>query len=192
MEQKTIADPEVQDAVSHFVNEARQCARTAREDNPHGILGYAALSTIFSCVLATGEAVIGKQSGVRTLIEAICREMGDKRSWLLPPEGTIFNEAIAVDLLTELRNGLAHALCIPEHVVLFPDRGIAERSRQKKWRIIVPDFVDAVEKAVRSITTQHPDLVWDPTASGRGPAAVTPIYDSSESPITSASSIRER
>jgi hypothetical protein len=180
-------DKEVQDAIAHFIEEARLCAQTQRKD---GVLGFAAMSTIFSCILAVGEALTGGKGGPGAAYQAFYDEIDD-HSWLLPPKGTTYSDAEAIEKLRFVRNGLAHALTMPPDVMLLPNRASDKdhevtygEEHLSRCRLVVPDFIDAVEETINKIGKDSPGVAWDPkgTSMGwdRGPVATLSVPRSSE------------
>ena len=147
-EELRFGDEEVQKSVRLFLDEARTCAETGQ----HGrILGFAAMTTIFSCMLAVGEALAlrsHRHPGIDASIESFHAEMLDKRSWLLPPGGTTHDDVETCRILGTVRNGLAHSLSMPPDVRLSPNKEAAVSSDKDKWRMIVPDLVDAVDETI--------------------------------------------
>lgn len=172
MEQEKLGDEQVQRAISHFITESRKSAETLRDDETGGVLGFAAMSTILACVSAVGEAIFGKRATGHA-IGAFYDSMTERMQWILPPKGTSHTESQVRQLLIEIRNDLAHSLTLPLEVVLLPNRA-ANRLHEtrygeehlRKWKLIVPEFIDAVEKTVRKVSHEHPTLEWDP---GRQP-----------------------
>jgi len=169
-----IADAQVLEVISLCIGEARACATIRKEDGVN-VLGMAAMSTLFSCVLAVGEAVLTKRGRDCEVIAAFCREMADSQSWLIHPQGRRADAATVSDVLTSLRNGLAHALSVPDGIKLLPDKCGTEGLPPDCWGIVVRDFVDAVEAAIIKITREKPGLRWDPGAfkQSRSPAYQT-------------------
>jgi hypothetical protein len=181
-------------AIRDFLDEARSCARYRKEDGVN-VHGYAAMLTAFSCVLSIGEMlVIDRNRGEytqdddppwrrkrkyptdRISIQEFYKEMEkivDWRFWLFPPEGQTIDGAGDYrdkhwKLLYDLRNALVHAISINIYVAMVPDKEWAQSEQfRQKWRIVVPDFITAVEKTCEHIVEEHDNVRWDPA----GPTA---------------------
>ena len=74
----------------------------------------------------------------------------------------------AVDRLNEIRNGMALALGGPQEVILCANRGIAEKATATRWRLAVPEFIDAVEETLNRLSEARGDLSLDKVLSSRG------------------------
>lgn len=169
----TLGDEEVQASISHFLTEAHICSR---QKHGGGVLGFAAMSTVFPCVLAVGEALKGSTAAPSELVANFLVEMKDRRSWLLPPEGVRHSDVKTVTILEGIRNGFAHALAAPFDVTLCHNRQMALHADREKWRLMVPDFVDAVKATIVSLSQSQPSLSWQKVMRvGRGPVGVTEL-----------------
>lgn len=189
-------DKGVQEAIAHFIEEARLCASTRRAD---GVLGFAAMSTIFSCMLAVGEALALAQSKRKEdAYDIFYDEMADY-SWFLPPEGITRSREAAIEKLRYIRNGLAHTLMMPPEVMLLPNRAADKAHKDKfgeahlkRWRLIVPDFIGAVERTVNQVSSKYAHVDWDPVGQQRGwprdPVSTLSASDPSTEEETSAGS----
>jgi len=170
----TIGDAEVQKSIHDFLLEARHCAVTIRPDVA-GILGFAALSTVFCCVIAAGEALCACWRPDEVLVKRFYDEMPDQTSWLLPPAGTQPDPAKTCEVLKDVRNGIAHALSLPPDVRLLPNRQSAQLYPADRWQLIVPEFVAAVADTIAQISQKQPSLNWGAVVrSGRAPAGAQP------------------
>jgi hypothetical protein len=161
-------DREIRGTIAHFIDEARRSARTRRDD---GVLGLAAMSTIMACVCAVGEALIGRRGTTRG-IKKFFDKMIDSTSWFLPPEGTAYSDSMAKEQLVAVRHSLTHALCMPLEVTLLPNIEADElharslgQAHLRRWRLIVPGFIHAVEETISRLCGEHPELEWDPGGS---------------------------
>ena len=161
-----LRDPKVQEAIGLFVKHARACVETTYDDG-RGILGVAAVSTIFSCMLTVGEALARaelenprKRPTVKEAIRVFYREMGDK-SWLVPPTDITLSDSDACELLAGIRNGLAHTISMPWQTMLVPSRASVQLHSQDHWRIVVPDFVGEVSKTLDRLAQECGDLSLD-------------------------------
>ena len=172
MKQMTLGDQQVQQAIAHFIEEARKSVETLRDDEKGGVLGFAAMSTILACVSAVGETVLCKKVRVGTAIKAFYDEMTDKKQWILSPKGTTHSNSKVCKLLVDIRDDLAQSIMLPIRVVLLPNR-LADKPHEtqngekhlSKWRLIVPEFIDAVEETIRKISQERPNLPWAPWKS---------------------------
>ena len=188
-----LGDPEVQEAIELFVKHARACVETTYDDG-RGILGVAAVSTIFSCILTVGEALARAESGnprkrpsVKKAISVFYREMGDK-SWLVPPTGITLSDSDACELLAGIRNGLAHTISMPWQTMLVPSRASVQLHSQEHWRIVVPDFVEEVSRTLDRLAQECGDLSLDEVIEeARSPVGLRSLAEevlSQYSPVT--------
>jgi len=193
MKEMKLGDQEVQEAIAHFVDEARTCAKTPRDD---GVLGFAAMLSILSCMLAVGEALTGDKGGTDAARQAFYDEMDDC-SWLLPPKGTTHSDEKAIGILKDVRDGLAHTLTMPPYVMLLPNAASDKAQEDKygeahlkRWRLVVPDFIDAVEATIDKICRKYAHVDWDPRGKNkkcpRGPVSVLSVRESWEEEIASS------
>jgi hypothetical protein len=179
---------QVQDAIKHFMEEAKQAAQTGRPvENKsglpgEGVLGYAAMLTALSCLVAVGECMKGG-GGIEQQVEIFHVHMIDKSSWLIPPEGITPNDKEVQKKLKEIRNSLAHCLAGPYDVILLPNReSDIEYSKKyanhtKRWRIIVPEFIEAVKETIDKVSDdgQYRDNDWNPTRQDESTRAMADV-----------------
>lgn len=178
-----LGDSATKKAIKGFIDEAQACAQCRKEDGVN-ILGYAAMLTTFSCVLAVREMlVIGRNpekygggknwprdgESIREFYNEMQR-VTDERTWLLPPEGTSIEEFDPYreklwKLLSDLRNALVHAVSMSPFVALVSS-GEAAQSEELKGKlcIVVPDFIVAVDETFQRVADENPDVDWDPAA----------------------------
>ncbi len=163
MRELTLPDAEVQRALGLFLTQARICAKT-----PHAgkgsILGVAAMCTVFPCLLAVGEALAREQKDYgnnpvpnRDVVEAFLARMND-RAWLISPDGVVCSDTAICRVLGNIRHGLAHAVSMPKDTSLISRKSAAQKSPLSNWKIIVPDFVKAVEETIAQIGQELPGL----------------------------------
>lgn len=175
-----LSDQGVQDSIADFISEARQCAQAGK--------GFAAMSTIFNVVLAVTETVelakTKKRKSDRELFDAFVPELTNKTSWLATRSGTTPGDKHVSTILSEIRNGMAHALSFPTYkkgadefgrVVLvdtIADTPEVLRERPNAQYVVsTTDFVNAVEGTVAKLSQTHPNAPFDPSKRGdRGPA----------------------
>lgn len=165
----TLSDEWPQRCIADFISEAKLSARDGR--------GFASMVTIFTVVLAVSESVFQKktkkgrgQFNDGQLIEEFVKQMPDKSSWFIWTGASMSDTGLAYKL-TEVRNGLAHALSVPEDVGLI--NSVAHLQMNNKDRLLIgtTQFVDAVEATVDKLTKNNPSVVFDPLKKGsRGPA----------------------
>jgi hypothetical protein len=161
---------EVQASVQDFLNEARFCAENGK--------GFAAMCTVFPVILAISEAV---NPGLRhddDLIMAFVASMADKRSWLVAPSkgAIVVTDKELGEILTNLRNALAHALSQPIDVVLV--NTVAEvvsnpAAPSDRWFIGTTELVEAVRDAASRLIAANAHMTFDPKPRGtteRAPA----------------------
>jgi hypothetical protein len=158
MKKRKLGDEEVQKAIAIYIKEARRSAETLVEYGEEGVLGCPAMSTALSCVVAVGEVLIeddNKKSSTELAAETFYDFMVDKASWLKPPVGTDHGDEEARQLLADIRDSLHHGLSLPPGVMLLPWQS-AETELQpddrKRWRLVVPDFIDAVDKTISKVS----------------------------------------
>jgi len=159
-----LSDQEVQKSIHDFVSEARQCAQRGN--------GFAAMSTIFNVVLAVSEAVNGRQRN-KVLFSAFVPELTDKASWMVTPVAAPTDDVI-VNILNNIRNGMAHALSLPENIALVNTIAAARQmanAEPNNYFVSTTDFVDVVEATVAKLRQTYPTAQFDPSGSNRGPAA---------------------
>jgi hypothetical protein len=176
MQQMKFRDQQVQQAIAHFISDTRRSAETPTEDTSGGIRGLAAISTILAVAVAVGEVFVEEargQESTRATVKAFYNLMVDKTSWLKPPVGTSHSDERARELLADIRDSLLHALSLPPDVMLLPDQrpdtqlGPEER---KRWSLVVPDFIDAVDKTIKKINADREKRCkpWNPSPRSKG------------------------
>lgn len=173
----TLENEKVQASLAHFVKEARMCSRMKRGG---GVMGVAAMSTILSCVVALGEALCQhrgqKDRELHKFFRAFHEQMTDGHSWLLPPVSGSHRDTEPWEVLYNIRNDLAHAVAMPFSTELCPDEETARAASPDKWRLVVPNFVDAVKETIDKLRQELPNLslerVMSPARRRRGPVVV--------------------
>ncbi len=152
---------EVKNSAELYLDEAERCANSTPK-----VLGFAAMTTALSCVVAIGEALIGEtgQSDEKC-IRAFCQKMTD-HEWFLTSVGKT-NLADMPKTLTDVRNALVHALSLPNDVCLVPVREKYQATQDTKRPTgIVPSlFVRSVRSTIENIAKEQPDFQFDPLAS---------------------------
>jgi hypothetical protein len=156
-----LGDTRTRQLIATVMEEARICAGYQKDDRGN-ILGYAAMATVFQCVLAVGESLTGSRN-VEGCILAVLQHMESPQSWLLPPNGQPYTHSVASEVLGNLRNSLAHALMLPPDVALLPGRSFMPASLRNRWRLVVPEFIDSVDSAIARATQLDGNRRWDPT-----------------------------
>jgi hypothetical protein len=180
----TLGHQRVHDAIACFMEEAEICART--ENKRGGVLGFPTILTVMSCVMAVGEALWAEDNPSITryprdeeTIKRFCQQLPQRPRWLLHPmdeSGGAADYPVG-EVLTEVRNGLAHGLGVSADVVLLPTRASARDHDKAKWRIVLPELIKSVDNAIRRIRRGHPDAPWDKyqrSSSTRWPVEVMP------------------
>ncbi len=148
---KRLSDASVKNAVKDFVSEARACV----EQN----LGLAAILTIFSVIFAVVESVIHEDDHEK-LFRYFVDQMDDTPSWLLSPKIPKLSNDKIVDLLTEIRNSLAHQCSLPKNVAL--KNTVKQTSPSKfKYTITLKTFIDEAEKALSQIINDNPQAIFE-------------------------------
>ncbi len=164
----TLGHKRVHDAIACFMEEAEICVRT--ENKRGGVLGFPTILTLMSCVMAVGEALWAEDNPSITryprdeeTVKRFCQELPRRPRWLLRPmDGSRRAADYPVgDVLTNVRNGLAHGLGVSADTLLLPSRASAGDHDKAKWRIVLPDLLRSVDNAVRRIRRGHPDAPWD-------------------------------
>ena len=176
-----LGDSATKKAIKGFIDEARACAQCRKEDGVN-ILGYAAMLTTFSCVLAVGEMLVidrnpkkygrGKKwpCDKESIREFYSEMQPDEQTWLLPPEGKSVEDFDPYrgkpwKLLSDLRNALVHAISMSPFVALVPSReAVQSEGFEGKLCIVVPDFIVAIDKTFERVADENPDVDWDPAA----------------------------
>jgi len=155
---KTLSDART--SIERFMKEARCCAVCE--------LGFSAMLTAFSVMLALQEAIVGP-SGIDNLIGGFVRLMNAKNKWFHSATATPSDQVIS-DALTELRNALAHELSMPTGVKIVNVAAQAATALQQ-WPgshvVSVEEFVEDVGATALVIVAAYPNTVMDPTQSGR-------------------------
>jgi hypothetical protein len=143
---------EVRASAYLLLDEANICANHSPK-----VLGFAAMMTTLSCVIAFGEALIGK-ANIEKSIEAFCGKMTNY-DWLLNAR----EQRNSVEVLTSIRNGLAHVLSIPNNICLIPTTEDFEVAAAHKGKIgIVPSLlVHSVQETIDNIEKTCPNLNFD-------------------------------
>ena len=171
---RTLANARV--SIDRFIFEAEECARQK--------LGFAAMSTIFPVILSVSEAVVGKHIGTLTrhddknLFENFVPRMVDK-DWLISRSSTVFsNKDIATDL-SQIRDGLAHQMSLPNHVGMINTKSEAKeflKANPTTSRIIsVEEFIKAVQATIDVMVKNYPDAALDPNPRGTSRSLATRV-----------------
>ena len=143
---------DVRESAHLFLDEADICANHSPK-----VLGFAAMTTTLSCVIAFGEALIGR-ANIKENMKAFCSNMTNY-DWLLNDQG----QTKAYDVLTDVRNGLSHVLSLPGKVWLVRTKEDFKATGEHKDQIgIVPSlFVRSVRETIDNIVQKSPGLVFD-------------------------------
>ena len=149
---------QVAEAAENFLNEAERCSRS----DP--VMGFAAMSTAFACVIAIGESLVGQpRAKDHACINAFCRKMSSF-DWLLTSQNNQSQQQIPAEILWNVRNALVHALSLPSNVVLVPTKeSFADYSSKFEIGIVPNLFVQVVRKTVQEVISQQPAITFDPT-----------------------------
>lgn len=126
-----LGDQRTKQLIANFIEEARLCANY-RKDDRGSILGYAAVATVFQCILAVGESLTGSRD-IKGNLLAILQYMQAPQDSLLPPKGQPYDSDNAATALTNLRNSLAHALLLPPDVAMLPGRAFIQHGPKDRW-----------------------------------------------------------
>lgn len=148
---------DVSKSINRYIYEARACARHSPD-----VLGLAAMTTTLSCVVAVGEALIGRtRPSDKDCIEAFCDKITDY-SWLLLRNGTA-TQHITKNVLPRLRNALIHALSLPDDVCLVPSKAeyTTELMQSFSHAVIPLGFVEAIANTINTLLTQGVSPVFD-------------------------------
>lgn len=154
-----LGDPRIQRVIANVLAEARICAQYPKDDEG-SILGYAAVATVFQCVLAVGESLTGS-TNIKGNMLAVLQYMQAPQASLLPPDDQPYDNDEAAEALKNLRNALAHALLLPPDVALLPGRSFIQVEPKDRWRLLVPEFIDSVESAIAQATRAKGEKTWD-------------------------------
>lgn len=158
---KAISLSQVSDAAEKFLEEAERCSSVDPEGQKP-VMGFAAMTTAFACILAIGEALVG-HNNVRDFrcIEEFCKFMNNNEWLLHKPDQPLTLQPN--EILYEIRNALAHALSLPKTVALVPTKEICYSKYCATYQIgIVPSlFVNAVREATHEIIRNHPTKGFD-------------------------------
>lgn len=152
-------------SVHDFLNEAAFCATNGK--------GFAAMCTSFSVILAVSEAVTSYDA-IKDLIDVFVTNMVDKSTWV---ESTMPNmsDSDISQMLTDVRNGLVHALALPGDVALVDTITVYNKSAipNAKWFIGTKEFVEVTGRTVDRMILANPGSTFDPRrgpTTGRDPA----------------------
>ena len=160
---------EVKNSSDLYLQEAELCA------NHSPVLGFAAMTMALSCVVAFGEALLGKaRAPAEDCIKEFYKKM-NSNDWLLDPQG----HSSPYEILTGVRNALFHVLSLPNHVCFVRVREDFRATEVNKSRIgIVPSlFVRSVRETIANIISANPGLCFDLLSDikKRSPVSVTTI-----------------
>ncbi len=147
-------------SIERFMKEARCCAVCE--------LGFAAMLTAFSVLLAVEEAVLGP-SDIDDLIGGFLPSMKSTNNWFHSPVATPTDQIIA-GALVELRNALAHELSMPTGVKMVntaPQAATAQQQWPGSHVVSVVEFVEDVGATALTIVAANPNAVMDPSQAGR-------------------------
>jgi hypothetical protein len=182
---QTLADAQI--SVDHFVQEAKKCAETKIcAGEPH-TLGFASMLTAFTVILSVSEAVFRDHYNF-PLLKKFVSEMQDKTSWLFAAKANPSPSGVDIaQTLTEVRNGLAHELSLPNNVMLANSSTTARelsKTNTDKYIISTIDFVSAVEVTVNKLIAANPKSDFDPfkkASQAREPASAW-LVDAGQKP----------
>ena len=157
---------DAQGSINRFVYEARECA--ARQ------LGFACLSTLFSVVLAVGEAIHPGRANDEQLVEVFVMAMSDKSSWLATGSPPPSDSALAKQLVG-VRNAMAHELSLPFNVLLAnsnEEAVLISAANPGKAVISTAGLTQAVGETAEDLVRKYPAALFDPLPrlGPRGPA----------------------
>jgi hypothetical protein len=155
---------DVQPTLERFLVEAETCAKQE--------LGFAAISTALSIILAVGETFHQTHTAKRTkdrdriAIKHFVKHMRD-RAWYVKtrsPKSDLSDEELSI-ILAEVRNGIAHQLSLPLHIGMVNNKEQLKAIHQLGPNVLdalcVQEFVHSVRAAVADIVEQRPTAVLD-------------------------------
>jgi len=158
MSDKTLYD--AQPSVRSFLDEAKFCAENGK--------GFAAMCTVFPVMMAISETLSQlKNPNDAQLIQEFVERMTDKKTWWfsLSEEALSITDKDLAKKLSDLRNGLAHALSHSDNIILV--NKIAEIKDvaglpADKWFIGTIDFVETVCESVDILIEANSGEIFDP------------------------------
>jgi hypothetical protein len=148
---------ELKSATEQFLIEAEQCSKYYLEKRG-GVMGLATMTTAFAVVVTIGEILVVEkliekhESRIERpsdfkCIEAFCDESMNSE-WLVQHKEP---KQRPVEVLTEVRNKLTHALALPKGVVLLPTKEHYLNYPEGKIGIVPSLFVEAIRERVGRI-----------------------------------------
>jgi hypothetical protein len=152
LNKKKLGSKEVKRSIKHLIREARICAETQVEINTgqeKGVLGFAAMLTIFPVMISISEALLGHRDEVKKSINDFATKMKNDNSWLIKSPSSPQN--IKHKTLVDMRNGLVHAVSLPHKVLLTKNITEAQvywSDNPGKYNCIIgiKEFIDEIER----------------------------------------------
>jgi len=178
---------EVRQSADLYLQEADLCANHSPK-----VLGFAAMTTAMSCVVAFGQALLGEPKPPdEKCISAFCEKMSNF-DWLLTAQGQVPNRNPA-DILTAVRNALVHALSLPNDVCLVPapERFKATEDTGRLIGIVPSLFVQSVRETLDNIEIAQPKFDFDLLADQKKRSPVQVTTNGSSASISKSSSVQD-
>lgn len=151
---------EAQPSIRNFLNEAKFCAENGK--------GFAAMCTIFPVMMAVSETLEPpSRKNDAQLIQEFVERMTDKKTWWfsLSEEALSITDKDLAKKLSDLRNGLAHALSHSDNIILVNKITEVKDDTElpsDKWFIGTIDFVEAVSESADALIEANPEKNFDP------------------------------
>jgi hypothetical protein len=159
-----LGSEQVKRSIGHFIREARICAETEIEvDGEIGVLGFAAMLTIFPVMNSISEAILSSRK-IEIIVPHFIGKMSNSPSWLIKSPSCVKNDE---SIMVEIRNGLVHAMSLPPRMLLTKNITVAREYMNKhpgKYDCIIgiEQFIDEVERTAYRLVNDNPDIDFDP------------------------------
>lgn len=160
-----LGSEEVRACIDHFLREAKECAqtKTISSKGETGVLGFAAMLTIFSVITAVSEAII-KDRNIEKSFDFFIEKMKQFDSFLIQPSSASNNCKEAV---RNVRNGLVHAMSLPPKVLLARNKEDANKYMKDNPRsydciIGLLEFIEEVERTANCLVKDYSDNDFNP------------------------------
>lgn len=161
-----LGSEEVMESIEHFLREAKECAqtKTTSTKGETGVLGFAAMLTIFSAITAVSEAII-EDRNIEKLFDFFIEKMEQYDSFLIQSPLSTSNNC--EEIVRNVRNGLVHAMSLPPKVLLASNKEDANKYMQDnpgQYDCIIGllEFIEEVEKTVNCLVKDYSDKDFDP------------------------------
>ena len=180
---------EARGSIEHFICAATKCARKS--------LGFSCMLTVFPVALAVSEAMDPSLRGIKAWLKYFVSQMAtNTTSWLVVPRGTP-KPTDVTQMLTEIRNGLAHALSLPENVFLadnIEDARQTPKQYPNKYEYVIStvDFVEAVDKTVQRLIQDSPGVTLDPHQKSHTKRAPADVHEVEGSPTSGSAAAPQK